>query len=57
MDAEEAERRMLMQMTEEEYTNLADQVFYNNDGIDLIDQFVDEFIKKELNPRGIQLPN
>jgi len=55
MEAEDAKRRMAMQMTREEYENLADIVIENNtDDADLREK-VEVHIRGELEKRGIRI--
>jgi len=55
MDADDAKRRMAMQMTREEYENLADIVIENNEGEDELREKIEVHIKGELEKRGIRI--
>lgn len=55
MDADDAKRRMAMQMTREEYENLADIVIENNEGEDKLREKIEVHIKGELEKRGIRI--
>ncbi len=56
MSKDEARRRMLMQMSEEEYRALADVVFYNDGDYQALKSFFDDLVKEQLTVRGISLP-
>jgi len=55
MDADDAKRRMAMQMTREEYENLADIVIENNEDEDELREKIEVHIKGELEKRGIRI--
>jgi dephospho-CoA kinase len=55
VDPEDAKRRMAMQMTREEYEDLADIVIVNNDGSDELKEKVESLIIQELGKRGIRV--
>lgn len=55
MDIEDAKRRMAMQMTREEYENLADIVIENNEDDEALKEIVEIHIKGELEKRGIRI--
>jgi dephospho-CoA kinase len=55
MDKEDAKRRMAMQMTREEYENLADIVIENNSDDEALSEIVEVHIKGELEKRGIRI--
>lgn len=55
LDEEDAKRRMAMQMTREEYEELADIVIENNGGSDEFQEKVESLISKELGKRGIRV--
>ena len=52
---DDARRRMAMQMTREEYEDLADIVIDNNDGSDELGEKVVSLISQELGKRGIRI--
>jgi len=52
---DDARRRMTMQMTREEYEDLADIVIDNNDGNDELGEKVESLINQELGKRGIRI--
>jgi len=52
---DDARRRMAMQMTREEYEDLADIVIDNNDGSDELGEKVISLINQELGKRGIRI--
>lgn len=53
MSADEAGRRMRVQMSQEEYERLGHQILYNNGNIEGLKKMAADFVKKELEPRGI----
>lgn len=53
MEREEAERRIQIQMTEEEYAQIADHIIYNNDSLEDLETRVLNLLEKELLNRGI----
>jgi len=55
MDADDAKRRMAMQMTREEYENLADIVIENNEDEEELREKIEVHIKGELEKRGIRI--
>ena len=55
LSAEDARRRMEMQMTREEYEELADIVIENNSDEDALRAKIDIHIHKELEERGIRI--
>lgn len=55
LDEEDAKRRMAMQMTREEYEELADIVIENNGDSDEFEEKVEALISKELGKRGIRV--
>lgn len=55
MSAEDARRRMDMQMTREEYEELADIVIENNDDEETLKEKINVHIRKELEERGIRI--
>jgi len=55
MSAEDARRRMEMQMTREEYEELADIVIENNEDEATLEEKIDVHIRKELEERGIRI--
>ncbi len=55
MTEAEARRRMAMQMTREEYTNLADHVIENDADLDALEKQVAKLLETELGQRGIRL--
>lgn len=55
MTTEDAKRRILCQMTKEEYENLADHVIYNNDSIEKLNETVKELLDDQLHMRGIKI--
>lgn len=55
MDAEDAKRRMAMQMTREEYENLADIVIENSTDDEDLREKVEVHIRGELEKRGIRI--
>jgi len=57
MEPSEAKRRILCQMSEEEYEKIADIVITNNEGIPDFKSKVTEILDKELGNRGIKFKN
>jgi dephospho-CoA kinase len=55
MDREEARRRMAMQMSREQYTDLADFVLENNGSLAELEEKVAQLLDQELGQRGIRL--
>jgi len=55
MSIEDAKRRMNMQMTREEYEELADIVLVNNGDESILKEQVDIHIREELEKRGIRI--
>ena len=55
MSAEDARRRMDMQMTREEYEELADIVIENNEDEETLKEKINVHIRKELEGRGIRI--
>lgn len=55
MSEEEARRRMAMQMTEEEYSRLANEVLRNDGSFDALVEAVESVATRELRSRGIRL--
>lgn len=55
METAEAKRRMLLQLSKEEYYNLADIIVENNGSIRDLEEKVNELIEAELHARGIAL--
>jgi len=55
VDEEDAKRRMAMQMTRDEYENLADIIIENNGGPDELEEKVNALIRQELGKRGIRV--
>jgi len=55
MSIEDAKRRMNMQMTREEYEELADIVLVNNGDENILKEQVDIHIREELEKRGIRI--
>ena len=55
MDRDDARKRMAMQMTREEYEELADRVLVNDGTIDELYEQIDKYVKEELNERGIRI--
>ncbi|MBO4687355.1 MAG: dephospho-CoA kinase [Clostridiales bacterium] len=55
MDRDDARKRMAMQMTREEYEELADRVLVNDGTIEELYEQIDKYVKEELNERGIRL--
>lgn len=55
MSAEDARRRMDMQMTREEYEELADIIIENNEDEEKLKAKIDVHIRKELEERGIRI--
>ena len=55
MDRDDAKKRMAMQMTREEYEELADRVLVNDGTIEELYEQIDRYVKEELNERGIRL--
>jgi dephospho-CoA kinase len=55
MDREDAQKRMAMQMTREEYEELGDVVLVNDGTIEELISQVEDAVKKELNERGIRI--
>ena len=55
MDRDDARKRMAMQMTREEYEELADRVLVNDGTIDELYDQIDKYVKEELNERGIRI--
>lgn len=55
MSAEDARRRMDMQMTREEYEELADIVIENNEDEETLKEKINVHIRKELEERGIRI--
>lgn len=55
MDREDARKRMAMQMTREEYEELADRVLVNDGTIEELYEQIDDYVKEELNERGIRI--
>lgn len=55
MDRDDARKRMAMQMTREEYEELADRVLVNDGTIEELYEQIDLYVKEELNERGIRL--
>jgi|SRR5659263_67957 len=55
MSAEDARRRMDMQMTREEYEQIADIVIENNEDEETLKEKIDVHIRKELEERGIRI--
>ena len=56
MDVAEAERRMGVQMTDEEYRALADHEIVNNAGLFELEKQVRKLLRDELRHRGIKIP-
>ena len=55
MDRDDARKRMAMQMTREEYEELADRVLVNDGTIEELYEQIDDYVKEELNERGIRI--
>ncbi|MCQ2528219.1 MAG: dephospho-CoA kinase [Saccharofermentans sp.] len=55
MDKDDAQRRIAMQMTDDEYAALGDHVIDNSGTREELKAKVDELIKKELHERGIRI--
>ncbi len=55
MDREDAKKRMAMQMTREEYEELADVVLVNDGTLEELYAQIDQAVKSELNERGIRI--
>ncbi len=55
MDPEDIERRFLMQMSQEEYKELADLVYDNSGTLEQLQAFVARYVEEELKTRGIAL--
>ncbi|MBO4474606.1 MAG: dephospho-CoA kinase [Clostridiales bacterium] len=55
MDRDDARKRMAMQMTREEYEELGDRVLINDGTIEELYAQIDQYVKEELNERGIRL--
>lgn len=55
MEREDAQRRIAMQMTDDEYAALGDHVIDNSGSREELKSKVDELIKKELHERGIRI--
>lgn len=55
MDREEAERRMAVQMTDDEYCTIADQIIDNSGDITELTEKVDKLIVSQLHERGIRI--
>ena len=55
MTKEEAQRRIAVQMTDEEYLALGDFEINNSDSLDKLNERVEELITKELFERGIRI--
>ncbi len=55
MDADDAQRRIAMQMTDDEYEQLGDYSIDNSGTLDETYASVDKLIVKELNGRGIRI--
>lgn len=55
MDRDDARKRMAMQMTREEYEDLADIVLENDGTIDELIEKVEKAVVQELNERGIRI--
>ncbi|MBR3032333.1 MAG: dephospho-CoA kinase [Clostridiales bacterium] len=55
MDRDDARKRMAMQMTREEYEELADRVLVNDGTIEELYEQIEKYIKEELNERGIRI--
>ena len=55
MDRDDARKRMAMQMTREEYEELADRVLVNDGTIEELYEQIDKYVKEELNERGIRI--
>lgn len=55
MDKDDAMRRIAMQMTDDEYSALADHVIDNSGTLEELNERVDSLIKKELHERGIRI--
>ncbi len=55
MDRDDARKRMAMQMTREEYEELADIVLENDGTIDELIEKVEKAVVQELNERGIRI--
>ena len=55
MDKDDAQRRIAMQMTDDEYAALGDHVIDNSGTREELKAIVDELIKKELHERGIRI--
>ena len=55
MDRDDARKRMAMQMTREEYEELADRVLINDGTIEELYEQIEKYIKEELNERGIRI--
>lgn len=53
MDETEARRRMSIQMSEEEYTQIADEKIYNNGSVQELEQSLIMLMERELISRGI----
>lgn len=54
MDISEAKRRILCQMSDEEYEKLADIVITNNTTIEEFEEKIEEILERELGNRGIK---
>ena len=55
MDRDDAKKRMLMQMTREEYEELGDVVLVNDGTLEELYEQIDRAVKEELNERGIRV--
>lgn len=55
MDRDDAKKRMAMQMTREEYEELADVVLVNDGTLEELYAQIDQAVKSELNERGIRI--
>ena len=55
MDIEEARRRIAVQMTDDEYSELGDYVIDNSGSLEELNEKVDNLIVKQLHERGIRI--
>ena len=55
MDRDDAKKRMLMQMTREEYEELGDVVLVNDGTLEDLYEQIERAVKEELNERGIRV--
>lgn len=55
MTTKDATRRILSQMTKEQYESIADKIILNNDSLEILHRNVTELLDDELHMRGIKI--